>query len=854
MLDLDAFWLRNVTPHGLAENRPDFRFDLDFYRKLNTDINWAEVDAASHFESHGRIEGRVATLYHSLRRNHKNLDNQIADILTEPELKAAIQSGQPDAAELAFELLSLPYNIDVLISDFSAQHYVTQYPDIKEAGVHPLTHFLLFGRKEKRIWLRTLRRNFHKGGRDFDPEKKTILLVVHEFTNTGAPVVALQLLQEATITHNVIVLSLQSGPLLEKFRRDAICVFVSTMPHEEADFVLSHLLPHVSYALLNSTDASPFIRMLVPRGIPFGVYTHEYTQYSLPLLKTIWPSLYADCQIFSSEQVRDSWRDLHRDLGFDTDRLSAIVPQAELKAGRVSASEHAAARARIEKALGITLGNRRLIYGAGSVHWRKGSDLFVMTAQIGNSIDPDSVWVWIGDGMNHEDFHSGVWQEKHMLEAGVNRTDGYFFHLPGGPYYKDLCNASDVMLLASRLDPLPNVILDAVKSDCDVVMFHNASGFDDPAYDQEPRFHRVDFGRVDLAAQAILNLHRKMERPKRYPIAKSEHDSAGLFNKIEAIIESTIEDQNTFFLGDGDYDLPVLFSERDADRLARRAEMQKVWNLGRRTVWKSVDEARVVLQSSTHPVHRNSVIEPYGTVEPVGLPPFSIHVHAYYTDDLQFDVTSYDHYRLAERIVVTTDTERKARLIDEIMDSIGLKAEVKLIENQGRDILPFMNVIADTTGDADEIWAHVHQKKSLQSTQGGDVWRNFLLRNLFGGKDQISNAVLHMADPEVGLVAPFDPFFVGWFASNRIMPIYQRLVKTPFPDHPLLFPVGNMFWAKRKVVDQMNSYFGLDFPWPNEPLANDGTVFHLIERLWPTATYEAGLRAVFVSKPDEKRR
>lgn len=51
----------------------------------------------------------------------------------------------------------------------------------------------------------------------------------------------------------------------------------------------------------------------------------------------------------------------------------------------------------------------------------------------------------------------------------------------------------------------------------------------------------------------------------------------------------------------------------------------------------------------------------------------------------------------------------------------------------------------------------------------------------------------------------------------------------------------------------MNRIVGEDYPWPNEPIANDGTVFHLIERLWPAASVMAGLNAVFLDKPDQKR-
>ncbi|MGR3609959.1 MAG: rhamnan synthesis F family protein [Sulfitobacter sp.] len=855
MFDLDEIWHRHTDPLGLGETRPDFRFDAEYYMNRHPELVEKGVNAAEHYYGHGKKEGRFGTLYHQIKQARPNVDSLIANVLTDPELKEAVESEQDGAAELAFGLMVLSNGIDEKISDFSMRHYQLQYPDTKAAGIPAFAHYLMFGLKEKRVTLRTIRRNFYQGEVPYDPGKKTIILTVHEFTTTGAPIVALDVLKEANKTHNVIVLSLQAGALLEQFRRESMCVFVTFMPHEEIDFVLADHLPHVEYALLNSTDSSPYVKMLVPRGIPFAVYVHEFTQYSLPLNKTMWPSIYADYMIFSSDTVRESWRGIQEDLGFDTDRCTTIIPQAELRPGRISPEAHAKARKRIETILGFELGNRKLIYGAGSTHWRKGTDLFILMSQIGKDIDPDAVWVWIGDGMNHEDFHCGVWLEKQMVEAGVNRKDGYFHYIPSGDYYRDLCMASDVMILPSRMDPLPNVILDATKYDCEVVMFQNASGFDDEAYNDEPQFHKVGYGRVDEAARVATEQPRKMEKTQNRRVVNSDDGDETLFSRINTAVVDHLYTQKRFYLGTGDYDLPVLFTERDEDKPYRQAERQKVWSLGRKTVWKSDREAVNALQTSDHPAHRSGSIVRFEAHADHELPPFSIHIHAFYTDDLYHDINRYEVYRRANRIVITTDMVKKANSIHEITKSLGIEAEIVQVPNTGRDILPFMELFHDIDRfGGDDIWAHVHQKKSFASTPGGDVWRNFLLRILFGGQDAISNALLQMKDPDVGLVAPFDPFICGWFGSKRILPIYQQLVQTPLPTHPIMFPAGNMFFTRRRVVDQMNSYFGDDYPWPKEPIANDGTVFHMIERLWPTATYEAGLKSVFVSKPDQPRR
>jgi len=72
-------------------------------------------------------------------------------------------------------------------------------------------------------------------------------------------------------------------------------------------------------------------------------------------------------------------------------------------------------------------------------------------------------------------------------------------------------------------------------------------------------------------------------------------------------------------------------------------------------------------------------------------------------------------------------------------------------------------------------------------------------------------------------------------------------------ENPLLFPVGNMFWTRRSAAQAVNDVFGADYPWPNEPIANDGAEFHLIERLWPAVASKLGLDSVFLHKLDEQR-
>ena len=148
---------------------------------------------------------------------------------------------------------------------------------------------------------------------------------------------------------------------------------------------------------------------------------------------------------------------------------------------------------------------------------------------------------------------------------------------------------------------------------------------------------------------------------------------------------------------------------------------------------------------------------------------------------------------------------------------------------------------------------HIHLKKSLATTATGDVWKRFLLTILLGDDQAVSDAVQRFTDPNLGLVAPLDPYRYGWTESRRLLPRFAGQFPAPLPAHPILFPIGNMFWTRARVATRMARIFSPSYPWPNEPLPTDGTDFHLIERLWPTVAAMEGLISLFLEKADQPR-
>lgn len=849
---LDDLWKDILADTGILEKRPDFRFDPEFYGARYPDLVANGVNLHAHFESHGKAEGRFPNAYQEIREQLSDLDRRLGEITVDPRLRAEIDAGTEGIFELIFELLSLGDPIDKMLSHFSQRQYFQAYPDVEKAGLVAFHHYIRHGFTESRRTLRDIRENQFKGQQEFDPSKPTCAVCVHELSRSGAPIVGLEIARSALKTHNVIVMALRPGALLEEFQKVAVTVIVSATPDEDFDFFSLPNASDFDFAILNSVESYPFAKALVRRLIPFASYVHEFAD-NMPTGKCFWTALFSDLIVFSSNAVLDSWRDILLDMRFDTTRHATVIPQRELRKGAPSGNEYAKARDHLSRLLGIDCANRRIIYGAGNVEWRKGVDLFVLTAQMARVSDPEAIFVWIGDRRNHEDIHFGVWLEKHLKEADADNPTGNLFMLPAGEYYLDLCRAADVLFLPSRLDPLPNVVFDAISFGAHVVLFQNATGFDDDCFTSVEKIVRVGYGNLVAAHDALLSAQQK--RPQRFSLATFRRIKPGtdVFLKISDALHNRLGKQRYFVAGGGDYDIPMLFSTREADREARRNEREKMWSYNRHWVWRSRAQAESELAASDNWMHQNSRIERFAWCDKCPEIDFSVHIHAHYIDNLGGDLLYYRALREAQRIVVTTDTADKADRIAHIARQAGIMVEPLVVPNKGRDILPFMELFTNGHAEEDEIWCHVHQKKSLGVTDAGETWRRFLMTILLGDDTRLSSAFDHIAAPETGLVTAFDPGVSNWAGSRRLLPQIAPRLPGPIPEHALLFPVGNMFWTRGSVVAKMNGIFGQDYPWPNEPIANDGTVFHLIERLWPTASVMAGVESVFLDKPDQKR-
>ena len=164
--------------------------------------------------------------------------------------------------------------------------------------------------------------------------------------------------------------------------------------------------------------------------------------------------------------------------------------------------------------------------------------------------------------------------------------------------------------------------------------------------------------------------------------------------------------------------------------------------------------------------------------------------------------------------------------------------EILIVENKGRDILPFLKQIK-TKFKYYKYLCHIHSKNSKNFPLLELEWRNYLYNNLLGNI-RIVSEILNDFEKNEKLGFIFPEAFYRNIKSFKLLTKTNRywmefIISKLFPNYRLNellnFPSGNMFWAK---VDAIFQIFTFDFSryFPKENNQTNDTIMHGIERIW----------------------
>lgn len=370
--------------------------------------------------------------------------------------------------------------------DFEPRFYVEMNPDVAAAGIDPLVHWVTRGRKEARmcsskqmsaakdVWL--------EGGTAFQPGRPTVLLVSHEASRTGAPILCLSLARMLKDRFNVAVLLLKDGPLTPHFTKSCVRLAVA---NQGAGTDLRSLMWSldaqtfkVDAAIVNSIVSYPVLAYLGHLKVPSLMLIHEYAAYCKPSYPFDHVVQFSGKIVFSAPTTKSNAIEEIGDLPILTQSL--VLPQGQCVAETEPCDDAAAAAEErvIAEALKRNEGSV-VVVGAGSVNLRKGVDVFIQCAAQLRKKAPqiDFRFVWVGGGYEPDkDQGYSVYLHEQVKRSGL--VDRFTF-LGEVADIQAVYDRADVFLLTSRLDPLPNVGVDAICNGLPIFCFSDASGIAD---------------------------------------------------------------------------------------------------------------------------------------------------------------------------------------------------------------------------------------------------------------------------------------------------------------------------------------------------------------------------------------
>jgi glycosyltransferase involved in cell wall biosynthesis len=764
--------------------------------------------------------------------------------------------------------------------DFSADYYLRLYPDMRLCGMDPFFHFAAHGHAEGRTGRPDFSSMISPGGAAFDTSKPTILVASHEASRTGAPLVGLNVGARLADTHNVISYLGKSGPLQEEFASHSCALAVAPLSPLDAEYLLVHLKAayRLAAVLLNSVETSPFAQAALQADLPSVALVHEFAEYTLPPGRMSDVIESVDRIVTPARLICDSLQ--AEALATRSGHANNIEVQPQGYLPHLPEDEADADLTRDEILVQVGAEGRtdvKLVLGAGYVQMRKGVDLFVQIAgEVRRLFGDDFRFIWVGDGyFPKSDLHYSAWVADMVRRLDL---DQHVFFLPPQSSLDALFALSDVFLLPSRLDPFPNVALDAFKAGRAVVCFDRATGVAETLRDAPGRKAAVgaavEYCSVTQAAEALVQLFKPAEAKRALGnagLAKRQFDFGGYMGVIAAQLAraAALRDEamqaTQAIIDSGLFD--ASFHENMAPPVEPsmlRAAVRTYVARGQKGLLRynprpGVNEGAARLRLAqpgpaldlhgAAPTHRcvkltnktgSKDTRPGASVDASGLRA-ALHLHLHYPELAAEFVTRLTAARMKLDVIVTTTSDARRLEIEYAFRGYkGGSTRYLVAPNRGRDIGPFLTEVGRLVGAGEyDVIGHLHGKRSLAVDAGlGDRWRSYLLDTLLGGDEMLS---LFERDPRLGLVFAEDRHCVGWSKNwDTAAALAARMEPSPtLPQWPI-FPIGTMFWARPAALAPLWALGLGAADFPAEPAPYDGTVLHALERMLPAICEAAG--------------
>lgn len=222
----------------------------------------------------------------------------------------------------------------------------------------------------------------------------------------------------------------------------------------------------------------------------------------------------------------------------------------------------------------------------------------------------------------------------------------------------------------------------------------------------------------------------------------------------------------------------------------------------------------------------------------------AIIVHVFYLDVWHEIVSYLETLNLEYDLYITiSETIADIHIVD-IMQQFP-DAHLYRVENRGRDVLPFLQIL-NLIGEVNYSYlCKLHTKKSVE-IDNGDAWRKLLYYDLIGSEEIVQDTLHRFQENNaLGIISGKNLILDGMkfdLGNSEKVKHLAQLTHIPFVAN-YHFAAGTMFWMRFSLLEPLLSVIeGDDLVFEEEFGQTDHTLAHAMERFFGLLCESQGYR------------
>jgi len=192
--------------------------------------------------------------------------------------------------------------------------------------------------------------------------------------------------------------------------------------------------------------------------------------------------------------------------------------------------------------------------------------------------------------------------------------------------------------------------------------------------------------------------------------------------------------------------------------------------------------------------------------------------------------------------------------INQVVSQFSFPFEMVIVENHGRDIMPFLKTLPLVFGQGFDLVLKLHTKRSNHLNKK-DLWSTELFRKLLSEPSIHDILGVFLIHPELGMIGPEGHILpMSLYYGGNAKKVSELCLKMGLSKKQLAglnFVAGSMFFARKEVLLPILQLNLGDSDFENEEKQLDNTLAHAVERAFAAGLIVSGRKLADTSSTKE---